>query len=103
MYFEQIYTAPDSALAGLQELTNSPYHKIKLAANYRLGWYYSFEQIDTLLAKPIWKLFWTNLKQSEYAVVALRFFDGKQFLLRGLFPVVIPQTDTTAVDSTELI
>ena len=36
----------------------------------------------------------------EYAVVARRFFDGNKFLLRGSFPVVIPQTDTTAVDST---
>ncbi len=100
MYFEQIYTAPDSALAGLQELTNSPYHKIKLAANYRLGWYYSFEQIDTLLAKPYLKAVLDEPEAGEYAVVARRFFDGNKFLLRGLFPVVIPQTDTTAVDST---
>ncbi|HPV00021.1 MAG TPA: hypothetical protein PLR23_03535, partial [Candidatus Cloacimonas acidaminovorans] len=100
MYFEQIYTAPDSALAGLQELTNSPYHKIKLAANYRLGWYYGFEQIDTLLAKPYLKAVLDEPEAGEYAVVARRFFDGNKFLLRGLFPVVIPQTDTTAVDST---
>ncbi len=100
MYLEQIYTAPDSALAGLQELTNSPYHKIKLAANYRLGWYYSFEQIDTLLAKPYLKAVLDEPEAGEYAVVARRFFDGNKFLLRGLFPVVIPQTDTTAVDST---
>ena len=100
MYFEQIYTAPDSALAGLQELTNSPYHKIKLAANYRLGWYYGFEQIDTLLAKPYLKAVLDEPEAGEYAVVARRFFDGNKFLLRGSFPVVIPQTDTTVVDST---
>ncbi|MCK9609594.1 MAG: tetratricopeptide repeat protein [Candidatus Cloacimonas sp.] len=99
MYLEQIYTAPDSALAGLQELTNSPYHKIKLAANYRLGWYYSFEQIDTLLAKPYLKAVLDEPEAGEYAIVARRFFDGNNYLLRGAPVISLPETDTTAVDS----
>ena len=99
-YLENITTAPDSALVGLQELTNSPYHKIKLAANFRLGWYYSFENMDTLLAKPYLKAVLDEPEAGEFATVARRFFDGNNFLLRGAPPVVIPQNDTTAVDST---
>ncbi|OQC07526.1 MAG: hypothetical protein BWX76_00100 [Candidatus Cloacimonetes bacterium ADurb.Bin089] len=99
-YLGNITTAPDSALAGLEELSNSPYHKIKLAANFRLGWYYSFEKMDTLLAKPYLKAVLDEPEAGEYATVARRFFDGNNFLLRGAAPVVIPQNDSTAVDST---
>ncbi|HRR50195.1 MAG TPA: tetratricopeptide repeat protein [Candidatus Cloacimonas sp.] len=102
LYLEQIYTAPDSALVGLEELTRSRYPKIKLAANYRLGWFYSFEQVDTLLAKPYLNAVLEEPEAGEYATITQRFFNGDIFLLRGAPKFDIPVADSTVVDSTSL-
>lgn len=101
-YLGQIYTAPDSALAGLRQLTTSQYPKIKLAANYRLGWFYSFEQVDTVAAKTFLKAVLDEPETGEYATTTRLFFDGDNFLLRGAPKIVIPVNDSTAVDSTAI-
>ena len=92
--FGQIAATPDSAVAGLKELVNSEFSGIKLAANYRLGWYYSFESIDTLLAVPYLKAVLDDPKGGDYATLTRRFFNGTSFLMRD-----IPDVATTEVDS----
>ncbi|MDY0151727.1 MAG: tetratricopeptide repeat protein [Candidatus Cloacimonas sp.] len=98
--FGQITAEPDSALAGLQELLNSDYPHIQLAANYRLAWYYSFEQIDTLAAAAYLKAVLDNPQAGDYGIITRRFYDGKKFLLRGAIPS--PSIDSLAVPSDSL-
>lgn len=81
--FGSIAAQPDSALAGLQELSGSDYPTISLAANYRLGWYYSFEAVDTLAAVSYLKAVLDSPNGGDYATVTRRFYDGNKFLLRG--------------------
>lgn len=92
--FGQITTAPDSAVAGLKELVNSEFSGIKLAANYRLGWYYSFESIDTLQAVPYLKAVLDDPKGEDYATLTRRFYNGNNFLLRDL-----PDAEVIQIDS----
>ncbi len=95
--FSRFSTQPDSALAGLVELTESDFPPIKLAANYRLGWYYSFEAVDTLQAVPYLKAVLDDPKGGDYAVITRRFYDGKRFLLRDL-----PAVDSLMADSSSI-
>ncbi|MDD4310822.1 MAG: hypothetical protein PHO32_10605, partial [Candidatus Cloacimonetes bacterium] len=98
----RIVTEPDSAIAGLEQLRNSTYPAVKLAATYRLGWYYSFEAVDTVAAKPYLNAVLEDAQSAEYSVVTRRFFDGKNFLLRNpvmLEKIELDSTATTAMDS----
>ena len=81
--FGRITTEPDSAIAGIKGLLDTKYPAIKLAANYRLGWYYSFEAVDTLVAKPYLDAVLKDALAGDYAVITHRFYDGKNFLMRG--------------------
>lgn len=73
---------PDSLLAGMQEFTLSPYPELQLRANYRLGWYYSFEAPDTTLAKDYLEAVLSASDSGDYGSVVRRFYDGAKYLLR---------------------
>jgi TolA-binding protein len=74
-------TYPDSMLVILNELVNSDYPEIKLKANFRLGWYYTFEARDTTAAKPYLARVLEYEADNDYISVISKFFDGKQFQL----------------------
>ncbi len=95
--FGVLSTQPDSALVALEELTESEYPGVKVAANYRLGWFYSFEAIDTLKAVPYLKAVLDDPNAGDYATVTRRFYDGRQFLLREILLDVVTDADSNAV------
>lgn len=74
-------TQPDSMLVILNELTESEYTPIKVRANFRLGWYYTFEEPDTTLARPHLEEVLNLEQQGDYAQMTTRFFDGSKFNL----------------------
>ncbi|MCB5258605.1 MAG: tetratricopeptide repeat protein [Candidatus Syntrophosphaera sp.] len=74
-------TSPDSMLVILNELVNSNYPEIRLKANFRLGWYYTFEARDTTAAKPYLSEVLEYETDTEYAAVTAKFFDGMHFQL----------------------
>ncbi len=76
---EEIDTIPDSALAILDSLSKSIYPDIRIKANFRLGWYYSFEQPDTAKAKPPLSEVIKTDRASDYAQMVLRFFNGTKY------------------------
>lgn len=79
--FGMISVQPDSAVVGLEEMRQSPYQRCKLAATFRLGWYYSFEAPDTTLAKDYLDAVLKDTNAGEYATLTRRFFDGRKFLV----------------------
>lgn len=79
--FGMIETQPDSAVAGLEAMRESPFSRLKLAANFRLGWYYCFEAPDTTYAKQYLKAVLEDTNAGEYATLTRRFFDGRKYLL----------------------
>lgn len=99
--FGMISTAPDSALAGLEEMRQSPYPRFKLAANFRLGWYYSFDSADTSRAKPYLKSVLDDTNAGDYATLTRRFFDGNKFLVfsRAALDTLAVQDSLFAADS----
>jgi len=98
--FGLISAAPDSAITELQQLTHSEYPSIQLAANYRLGWYYSFEAIDTLLAKPYLDAVLEDSRSGDYGETTRRFYHDKHFYLRDLpLPAVADSSAVQASDS----
>lgn len=74
-------SSPDSMLVILAELTESEYLPISLRANYRLGWYHTFEVPDTTAAKPYLDKVLELEQSGEYAGVTSRFYDGSRFRL----------------------
>lgn len=82
--------SPDSLVALMQDFRESEYNDLKLRANYRLGWYYSFEDPDTTLAREYLSYVLEDTENAEYAEAVRRFFDGETYLLR----------DSGLVDST---
>jgi len=96
--FGQISAQPDSAVTGLAELSTSMYPAIKLAANYRLGWYYSFEAVDTLSAKPYLDSVLENTAAEEYTTITRRFYNGTSFLLFEK-----PKADSVAADTLSVV
>ena len=78
-----VSTSPDSAIAGLERLRESPVPEVQLAANYRLGWYYSFEVADTIAAKPYLQEVLDNTASGEYGTTVRKFYDGNKYLLWG--------------------
>jgi TolA-binding protein len=85
--FGLIVTQPDSALAGLEEMRQSVYSRLKLAANFRLGWYYSFDALDTTAAKSYLKAVLDDTNAGDYAVLTRRFYDGRHFLVWNEAPI----------------
>ncbi len=89
--------APDSLVTLMQEYTQSEYPDLSLRANYRLGWYYSFEEPDTTMAREYLETVLEYPEDTEYHTAVRRFFDGKDFLLRdsGI-------SDSTSVEADSL-
>lgn len=85
--------SPDSLVALMQAYTESAYDDLKLRANYRLGWHYSFEEPDTTLAREYLGYVLNDSENAEYKDAVRRFFDGEAFLLR----------DSGLVDSTAVM
>ena len=73
--------APDSMVAILGGLTESQYHSVKLRANFRLGWYYTFAAGDTARARPYLEEVLKLEQSGDYASLTRRFFNGKDFSL----------------------
>lgn len=82
---------PDSMRAILTELSASQYSDIRLKANFRLAWMHSFELADTLAAKPYLDVVLNHPQGGDYATMARKFYDGKNFK----FPK--PAPDSTAL------
>ncbi|MDD2230403.1 MAG: tetratricopeptide repeat protein [Candidatus Cloacimonetes bacterium] len=79
--FGMISVQPDSAVVGLEEMRQSPYQRFKLAATFRLGWYYSFEAPDTTVAKDYLNEVLKDTNAGDYATLTRRFYDGRKFLV----------------------
>ncbi len=90
--------APDSLLNTMQEFTQSDFADLKTRANYRLGWFYSFEEPDTTLAKEYLARVLEDPDAGDFAVAVRRFFDGKKYLLRdsGLEDLSTKEEDAEA-------
>lgn len=89
---------PDSLVSSMQEFALSPYPELQVRANYRLGWYYSFEAPDTTLAKDYLEAVLAESDTGDFGTTVRRFFDGSRFLLRdsGL-PDTLAVTDSLSV------
>lgn len=74
-------TQPDSMLVILNELTDSEFTPIRVKANFRLGWYYTFEEPDTSQARPYLEEVLNLEQQGDHAQMTTRFFDGRDFNL----------------------
>ncbi len=79
---------PDSMLVILNELKDSQYLPISLKANYRLGWYHTFEAADTTAAKPYLNKVLELERSGEYGSVTSRFFDGSKFQLNKFDAII---------------
>ena len=90
--FGMIESNPEQAVSGLEEMRSSGYSRLKLAATFRLGWYYSFEAVDTTRAKPYLKEVMETSGAGDYITLTRRFYDGRKFLLRD-----IPKADSISV------
>jgi TolA-binding protein len=72
-------SAPDSLVSILQKLTESDYSNIALRANFRLGWFYTFDITDTTLAKSYLDAALKIQQTGDYATLISRFYNGKTF------------------------
>lgn len=95
--------AADSLLNSMQEFTDSSYPELQLRANYRLGWYYSFEAPDTTLATDYLEAVLAETDGGDYASTVRRFYDGAKYLLRdsGLIDSLIV-ADSLAIEKETL-
>ncbi|HON32586.1 MAG TPA: tetratricopeptide repeat protein, partial [Candidatus Syntrophosphaera thermopropionivorans] len=90
-------TYPDSMLIILNELVNSDYPEIKLKANFRLGWYYTFEARDTTAAKPYLAKVLEYDSDTEYTTITAKFFDGKNFQLNRFDQLLLSFTESDSL------
>ncbi|MGC9362445.1 MAG: tetratricopeptide repeat protein, partial [Candidatus Syntrophosphaera sp.] len=74
-------TQPDSMLVILNELADSEFTPVRIKANFRLGWYYTFEEPDTSQARPYLEEVLNLEQQGDHAQMTTRFFDGRDFNL----------------------
>ncbi len=74
--------APDSLLTQMLEFRESPYAELRLRANYRLAWHYSFEAPDTTLARGYLDAVLEHPESGDYGSMIRRFYDGTKYLLR---------------------
>ncbi len=70
---------PDSMRVLLEQLVDSSYPHLALRANFRLGWMYSFEVVDTTLAKPYLDAVLEHPQGGEYAAWVQRFYNGTNY------------------------
>jgi TolA-binding protein len=80
--YSDIDTAPDSAIVVLKKLAASTFNSSRIKANFRLGWYYSFEQKDTLKAKTYYDELLKTDRNNDYAAMISRFYNGQNFTFR---------------------
>jgi len=73
---------PDSMRVILNELHQSELSGIALRAKFRLGWFYSFEEIDTTAAKPFLDEVLKASDAVDYVALVRRFYNGSKFLYR---------------------
>lgn len=71
----------DSLVSRMQDFLQVEYDDLRLRANYRLGWHFSFEEPDTTRAKQYLREVLTNSEAGEYATAVRRFFDGEKYIL----------------------
>ncbi len=78
----------DSLVSMMQGFLEEDYEDLRLRANYRLGWHFSFEEPDTTRAKTHLAEVLADPEAGDYGSLVRRFFDGQKFLLRdsGLEP-----------------
>jgi len=74
---------PDSSLVILNRFAKSVDHILCTQANFRLGWYYTFENPDTTLAKTYYDNVLKKDRISDYAKLILRFYNGSRFINRS--------------------
>jgi TolA-binding protein len=77
-----IVSAPDSAIAVLNKLTQSSYTNISSKANFRLGWFYVFDRPDTIKAKPFFNQVVKLDRNSDFTLMTLRFYNGNRFTFK---------------------
>ena len=96
--------APDSLVTMMQDYTESEYDDLKLRANYRLGWYYSFEEPDTTLAKEYLDAVLEDPDNAEYAPAVRRFYNGTKYLLRdsGLSDSIAVVADSVSAPAAQI-
>lgn len=82
---------PDSMLDILEDLTQSPYSAISLKANFRLGWFHTFDEPDTTAAKPYLDEVLNHPLGGGYADYARKFYNG------NIFDFPKPKPDSIAV------
>lgn len=87
---------PDSMRVLLEQLVDSSYPQLALRANFRLGWMYSFEVVDTTLAKPYLDAVLEHPQGGEYAAWVQRFYNGTNYF----FPEV-PKEEAEAEEVDE--
>lgn len=78
-----ITDSPDSSLVILNRFAKSVDHILCTQANFRLGWYYTFENPDTTLAKTYYDNVLKKDRISDYAKLILRFYNGSRFINRS--------------------
>lgn len=74
-------TDADSMLTILNELAGSVYPEINLRANFRLGWHYTFEEPDSLMAVQYLNEALRRRSTGEHADLIRRFYDGSRFTI----------------------
>jgi TolA-binding protein len=93
----------DSMRVILEELVNSRFSGISLRANFRLGWFHSYEVRDTTLAKPYLDKVLKDGQGSDQAILVNRFYDGKNYkVFTSLIePVAVEPDSLKSVESDE--
>ncbi len=94
-------TMPDSMVIMLNELRDETAFGTGMKADFRLGWYYTFEAPDTLLAKEYFNKVLGDRNSGDYGLTLRRFYDGKRFLFNDspLFADSIAVIDSLMADS----
>ncbi|PKN80275.1 MAG: hypothetical protein CVU48_02725 [Candidatus Cloacimonetes bacterium HGW-Cloacimonetes-1] len=94
-------TMPDSMLIMLNELTEETAFGTGMKADFRLGWYYTFEAPDTLQAKEYFNRVLADPNSGDYGLTLRRFYDGKRFLFSNspLFADSVTVIDSVRTDS----
>ncbi|HAN40803.1 MAG TPA: hypothetical protein DCQ12_02635 [Candidatus Cloacimonas sp.] len=88
---------PDSMRVLLEQLVDSSYPQLALRANFRLGWMYSFEVVDTTLAKPYLNAVLEHPQGGDYAAWVRRFYNGNNYF----FPQEAQEEAEVSEDSSE--
>jgi len=96
---------PDSALVVLDGLTRSDYQNISARTNFRLGWFYSFEQQDTVKAKAYLDEIAKLDSSNEYHQAMSRFYNGTKYTINfneEELDILSDAVQDTLIDSTRV-